>query len=133
MSNQCRLRLAAKGVDFGKLPDEQKFVQRCREIQRELKNYWLRVEYHSKANIRYMRVGERHKSGLPHFHAVVHEASSDWPVRARVLEEQWPLGFVSCKLVAQGEGNDATSYVAKYLAKEALVRVGASPGYGDAD
>ena len=132
---QARLRLAKAGADFDTLSPERQFAELNREMTPEFKRFWMRVRKESKAPIRYMLVGERHKSGLPHWHYVLHEGSREWPVRAKVLNGQWAArhGYSSVELVAQDDGPDAASYVAKYLAKEALVRVRASQGYGHAD
>jgi hypothetical protein len=80
--------------------------------------------------MRFLLVAEAHKTGLPHYHALIHEVDPERPVRSRILRQQWTLGFSQCKLVAQGDETKSASYVAKYLAKSAAARVRASQGYG---
>ena len=78
--------------------------------------------------IRQMAVVEFHKSGVPHFHTLIHERDEMVPVRKRMLDAAWPHGHSKFRLVEDGE--NAARYVAKYLAKDAVARVRASPRYG---
>jgi hypothetical protein len=116
--------------EFEALTEEGQFLARHREISRELTLWLKRVRKASGAKLRYCLVAERHKSGLPHYHALLHEVRSDEAVRAAVIREQWLLGFSTAKLVAQQDGDRSASYVAKYLSKSASARVRASVGYG---
>ena len=122
-------RLRAKGEEFDRLDAERQFRELVTEANREITLYLKRVRKESGAPLRYCLVAERHKSGLPHFHALLHEVG-DGAVRAKTLKRQWRLGFSQCKLVAQSDENKAASYVAKYLSKSAAARVRASKGYG---
>jgi hypothetical protein len=128
----CRAsqRLRARDEDFDQLDAERQFAERHIEISKELTLWLKRVRKASGAKLRYCLVAERHKTGLPHYHALVHECGAEQPVRAAVLRGQWKLGFSTVKLVAQDEQAGAASYVAKYLAKSASARVRASVGYG---
>ena len=127
----CRLRLAKQGEDFDRLEPDRQFGERVREANREITLWLKRVRKESGCPIRYILVAERHKSGLPHFHALLHEVDDMSPVRASTIKGQWKLGFSQCKLVAHDEKlKGAASYVAKYLAKDASSRVRASQGYG---
>lgn len=81
--------------------------------------------------LRYMLVVERHKSGLPHLHCLIHETCS--PIRHRVLTEKWKWGFSSFKLVAGEDEKRAAAYVCKYLTKAVTGKVVASGGYGFPD
>lgn len=93
----------------------------------ELLTLWLkRVRKNSGAKLRYMLVTESHKSGLPHWHCLLHEAEGGSPITNRVIVEAWNYGFSHAKLVK----SDAASYVTKYLAKQSLARVRASAWYG---
>lgn len=130
IASQARLRLAAQGEDFDRLDGATQFAERHREISREITLWLKRVRKESGVSLRYFLVAEAHKSGLPHYHAMVHEPCPDQPVRARTLSRQWTLGFSQCKLVAEGEEKRTASYVAKYLSKDAISRVRASQGYG---
>jgi hypothetical protein len=132
-ANRARLRLAVQGVDFDRLSPDQQFVERQSEIGPEITRYLKRVRKESGSPLRYALVAEPHKSGLPHYHALIHEVDPYSPVRASTLKGQWKLGFSQCKLVAQGDENRTASYVAKYLTKTASSRVRVSEGYGQAD
>lgn len=77
--------------------------------------------------LRYVAVAEAHQSGLPHFHALVHDEGSNLTYRR--LQSRWVRnGFFSAKL-ADGTIKSAR-YVTKYIAKDNLCRVRASIGYG---
>lgn len=130
MANRARLRLAGQGIDFDTLPHASAFAERNREVGREITLYLKRIRKESASALRYCLVAEAHKSGLPHYHALVHEVDFDNPVRASTLKGQWKLGFSQCKLVAQGDERRTANYVAKYLSKDAASRVRASAGYG---
>ncbi len=130
MANRARLRLARQSVDFETLTPATQFAERNREIGREITLYIKRVRKRAGVPLRYCLVAEKHKSGLPHYHALVHEVDFDNPVRSSILRKEWKLGFSQCKLVAQGDEAKTANYVAKYLSKDAASRVRASVGYG---
>lgn len=92
----------------------------------ELTKWLKRVRANSRAPLRYLLVCEAHKSGVPHWHCLIHEA--DIPVTKRTLDGAWSLGFSQFRLV-NGDPTVAR-YVCKYLAKSALTRVRASQTYG---
>jgi hypothetical protein len=131
-ASRARLRLAKQGTDFDLLSPARQFAERHREVNREITLWLKRVRKISNAPLRYFLVAERHKSGLPHYHALLHEGDSGQPVRAAVIKSQWRLGFSQCKLVAADDAKRGAVYVAKYLSKDALSRVRASKGYGHA-
>ena len=95
------------------------------EHNREITLFLKRVRKESASRFRYLLVTEKHKTGDPHFHILLHEHSV--PVRKELLERQWTLGFSSWRLV-----HDVKSayYVCKYLSKDAQTRVRASVRYG---
>lgn len=79
--------------------------------------------------VRYLCVREDHKSGEPHWHALIHQGARK--LRYRDLRARWGLGFFHAKLVGKRVGGgDAASYVAKYATKANQGRVRASRGYG---
>lgn len=82
------------------------------------------------APFRYLLVSEKHKSGLPHYHILLHELDVSRPVPKAVLEETWPYGFTRWKLVDSSTHGKTGNYVAKYLSKSKDARVRASIGYG---
>lgn len=98
------------------------------EISKWITLYFKRLRK-AGYSLRYIVVMERHKSGLPHWHLLVHEVLLK-EVPKRVLQAEWPYGFTVFRLVAEPRG--AARYVAKYLLKEdtAVARVRASVRYG---
>lgn len=122
------LMLARAGFDQ---PDiETEFKARHREISKEFTRYFKRLRKNSGAQIRYLLVAERHKNGLPHYHALIHESDCFRPVRHADLSAGWVLGYTRFKLV---EGTQHAAYVSKYLSKDAVARVRASIRYGHHD
>ena len=77
-------RLAAKGVNFGSLPDGQKFAERAHEFGVEITKWLKRLRKgdrdHPKPKFRYLLVAEAHKASgsavaeKPHYHVLLHEA-----------------------------------------------------------
>lgn len=128
MASLARLRLARQGVDFDTLTEAEQFRERHREINRVITLYVKRLRKEAAGKLRLVCVVEQHKSGLPHYHLIVHE---QWvgAVRHKTLSNQWQLGFSKWKVVADNFGKIA-HYVAKYLAKSSLSRVRSSVGYG---
>lgn len=124
----CTQRL---GVDFASLPATDQFKLRHKFINLELTKWVKRVRKESRAPLRLMLVCEAHKSGLPHYHVLIHEGSAFAPVRKRTLQQQWEhMGFSSWKLVDPDETSRAARYVSKYLGKSNVARVRASLLYG---
>lgn len=127
--------LADKRAD-GWLPsdfwsDEMQFQSRCEALGKELSKYLKRVRKpltgESPVALRYFAAFERHVSGLPHLHLLVHEAGG--PVTWHRLMSRWALGHATAKLVDDGPG--AARYIAKYVLKGAAVtRTRASLHYG---
>ena len=127
---QARARLWSGGTDFDALSPAEQFAERMTEVGREVTRYLKRVRKESGARVRYLLVAERHKSGQPHLHIMVHEADQERPVRYATLANQWKLGFVHFKLA---QNTKTAAYVCKYIAKALLARVRASLRYGLAD
>ena len=130
MRMRASVRLAARGTDLERLPDDDKSHEVAAEYRRELTLYFKRLRKQTKASIRYILVQEQHKSGLPHFHALIHEVNPLSPIRHADLTAQWKLGYTKFKLC---EGVKTAWYVAKYLAKAVDNRVRASLRYGFTD
>jgi len=81
---------------------------------------------------RYLCVIEKHKTGLPHVHMLVHQASSA-AITYRRLEQHWlKYGFFHAKLVNDDQ-QGAASYVTKYATKDVASRIRASQHYGRGD
>lgn len=120
------LILRKGGERFEDLSSTERFAWRHKVLSDEFTKYLKRVRKESGARLRYILVAEAHKSGLPHWHCLIHEVNAEQPVRHRVLVDQWRLGFTSFKLCEP----DGVTYVTKYLSKCALARVRASVRYG---
>lgn len=118
--------LLVGGSSIGQTPDDDVFRKRCEVIGPHITKYLKRMRKISGAALRYCLVAERHKSGLPHYHMLLHETDFDRPLRYRVIVDQWKLGFSSAKLADLG----SAGYVAKYLSKASAARVRASVRYG---
>lgn len=118
--------LCRASLPVGHSPEDE-FKARHAEVSKELTKYWKRVRKQSNSALRYILVAERHKNGLPHYHALIHEISPFLPVRHSTLSEQWQLGYTNFKLI---ETAQHAGYVTKYLSKDAVARVRASRRYG---
>lgn len=152
--SRARHKEAVQGVDFDKLPEPERFALWNRQIQVEVTKFLKRlrmealraagVPAHGRLSpVRYLFVVEKHASGVPHYHALIHETHPDIPVRKRMLDGQWKLGFTQFRLIDDAFPEDTWAsgsnvrpnarpahYVCKYLQKDALARVRASTAYG---
>lgn len=70
---------------------------------------------HPPAAFKYFLVFERHKSGSPHVHWLMHETDAE--IRKKHLQCAWPFGFTQVKLVDGSDVRKAAFYVSKYLGK----------------
>jgi len=126
--SQARVALAKGRTDFDALPPVQQFDELAKHGGQHV-TWWLkRLRKNSGERLRYLAVVEAHKSGLPHWHILIHEMAG--PIRYADLKDTWPLGFDAYKLV---ENPSAAGYVCKYLSKDMRARVRASLGYGSAE
>lgn len=123
---RAQSKAARGGVVWEELTDAERFSRRVNAISPEITKYLKRVRKQSGAKIRYCLVAEEHKTGLPHFHLLVHEIG-DTPVRHEVLKGQWGLGFSNFKLADP----TAANYVTKYLTKATRAQIRASLAYGN--
>ena len=126
--SRARAREAAQGVDYDLLPPDEKFRLWDAQVKPEITKFLKRVRAQSAAPLRYLLVTEAHESGVPHYHALVHECDPAKPVRKRVLDSQWTLGEIKqWRLVSDRR---PAHYVCKYLSKDARTRILASQDYG---
>lgn len=125
MAARAAYSLSLEGKDFEALSREAQFSARHHQCNSELTRYLKRVRKES-GSFRYLLVTEAHKSGLPHYHCLLHE-KEDGQVKHKCLQDQWRLGFTKWKLA---EARSA-AYCTKYLTKSAQARVRASQLYGD--
>lgn len=125
--SMARRELAQQGLDFDRLSDDERFVLVVSQHGKELTKYVKRLRKNSKVPIRYLIVAEKHKSGLPHFHMLLHERGGE--IKHKMLSSQWQIGFEKWRLTSPLEPNSAL-YLCKYLSKTLAARVRASQGYG---
>lgn len=118
-------RLSLKGQIWERLDDAAKFAARCHELTRECQLFMKRIRKNSGASLRFIRVFEAHKSGLPHVHMLIYEKTSR-RVSKRQLQAAWTIGFSNAKLADKA----AAAYVTKYLSKDMRARVRASNRLG---
>lgn len=125
---RTRVRLAKARVHYEELPPHEQFIEAERECFSDVQRWLKRLRKNSGATIRYLAVTERHKSGDPHFHVLLHEQCPERPLRYDAdLKGSWGEGFDSFRLL--GDKKEA-AYLAKYLSKDLSARVRASKGYG---
>lgn len=124
----ARAHAAATAVPWNTLTDEERFRRVALTSLKEVTLYTKRVRKQAKVPLRFITVTERHKSGLPHFHMLVHEVELK-PVTHRILSGQWHLGFEKWRLVPHEDLNSAR-YICKYISKDAQTRIRASQHYG---
>ena len=115
------------GRRWAELSASEQLAAEHTEVSIEITKWLKRVRKASGARLRYLLVVEAHKSGLAHYHILVHEVSPLETVGERILRQQWKLGHSKFKLV---EGSAVAGYVAKYIAKSSEARVRASVRYG---
>lgn len=120
-----------QGSDYDELSEEEQLRLRHLACSRFLTLWFKRIRKNSKAKLRYMLVMELHKSGLPHYHALIHEPEREQKISKRILENAWPYGYTRFKLLPDEE-NERATYACKYLSKSSLARVRASGAYGGA-
>lgn len=127
--NRIRASHARHGDDYDAFPEERRFALLANELGKLVTKALKRLRK-SGVPFRYLLVAEAHKSGVPHWHVLVHETLITRPfVKNEHLVPQFErIGFARFKLV--DEGNGAVWYVTKYIAKAVPTRVRASIGYG---
>lgn len=119
-----------RGWRWEEMTEAQRFLAVHGQISIEITKWLKRVRKQSGSRLRYMIVCEPHKSGKPHYHALVHQCTEEDVVTYRQLSTEWKLGFTKFKLVT--DLRQAT-YLSKYLSKALSARVRASRRYGSHD
>lgn len=127
--SRARVRLGKAGTDLETLDQHNQFLEIEKEGFADIQR-WLKRLRKAGHKVRYLAVTERHKSGVPHWHLLLHETDPLRPSRESELTGTWGLGFDSFRLVRTSQ---AAGYVAKYLSKSLSARVRASQGYGNGD
>lgn len=145
--SKARHKCAEQSIDFDGLDLIERFRLHDREIQREFTLMFKRWRKNYGVRFRYILVAEQHKSGLPHYHALLHEQGHGMTWRMLKAGGGWwgrgptgprPYGLTEFKLVQTGydtadslNGTVVPWYVCKYLAKSAVSRVRSSVRYGE--
>lgn len=124
----ARKRYSPNG-DFDALDGPHRFRILEREYWREMSLMLKRIREDIRPGLlRHCAVTELHKSGLPHYHVLIHECDVNNPIKYTSLDGQWPHGFTKWRLVKSING---ATYIGKYLSKAAEARVRASRDYGN--
>lgn len=125
----------ARGWSSSDISEETEFLLRCQGGFNLVTKFWKNVRKpqadEEPVRLKYLVVAERHVSGLPHYHAFVHEKAGS--ITYRRLADRWTKnGFFHAKLVGSEELSHTKSarYLTKYIAKDMLCRVRASQRYG---
>lgn len=126
--NLARAAIAEQGLWFDNLAPDDRFNQQCKPLIEEYQRFMKRLRKRSGASVRYCLVVERHKSGDPHLHLLLHEVEGN--VRWRDIDGCWTWGFHKSNLVQAEDAQAAANYAAKYLTKSAANRIRASRHYG---
>lgn len=139
--NQACLAWMAEAPGSG-VPDwwddptcDERFKLHRAVLVRELQLYFKRLRK-AGHKFKYFVVFERHKSGLPHIHWLLHECGPEQITKTE-LQSQWKLGFTQVKLVGGYDKKRkrvlnpsyAAFYVSKYLSKSYQSRQLVSVGY----
>lgn len=127
MLSRARVALGKQGIDMDALTFGEQFILHHNECSIEITKYLKRVRKETGAHFRYLLVAEHHKSGLPHYHMLVHEQDGYGLVKHKALSRQWLLGFEKWRVITDLQ--EAT-YLCKYLSKASVARVRASRAYG---
>lgn len=126
--NLARERLRHQGLDYDALAFGDQFAELVRHAGAEVTMYLKRVRKEAGTSFRYLCVAEHHKSGLPHFHLLVHEQQSG-DLKHAILSKQWQrCGFEKWRLAST---HAEAAYLCKYLSKTSVARVRASERYGE--
>lgn len=125
--SRVRVSLSKQGIDLDTLPADKQFAALADAGYRDVQ-LWLKRLRKKGHVFRYFAVTEAHKSGVPHWHVLLHECDKESPMRYDgCLKGSWHLGFDSYKLLHDGK---ACAYATKYLHKQSGARVRASLLYG---
>ena len=126
--------VAASGGDLDTMKPAERLAEVLKDYRYEMDKYLMRLRSgvrgkgYDPVQFRYLFVPEPHKSGEIHFHMLLHEVSEDQPLTKRRMEDFWPFGHTSIKLV---KDENAARYLTKYLGKHHFEgRLRASKFYG---
>lgn len=146
-----KARAQVRELRRGNVWDTLSADEQFRALQRQsgmLLTMWLKRLRKAGHKVRYLIACEAHKSGVPHYHAIIHELGE--PIRKTCtecrkksatgqpwrtgqgccLEASWPHGFTKFELVPRDQQRRAVRYVTKYAAKNVAARLRPSVRYG---
>lgn len=133
MLSQARHEAHTRAIKWEELSYDERFRRVANTSLKEVTKYIKRVRKNSGVPLRYICVTEQHKTGLPHFHLLIHEVELR-PVTHKILSQAWVLGFEKWRLVDLSiEPKRSARYICKYLTKDALTRIRASQHYGQTE
>ena len=130
VESECRMADDSNGQLFEQRSSADQFAKRCDVVGRDIQKWLKRLRKARPRSLRYLVVAESHKTGLPHWHMLLHETDPAQPVTKREIQSQWTLGFSQAKLV---ETTGTAWYVCKYLTKHGATRVRSSQHYGSSN
>ena len=78
---RTRVRLAKARVEWETLSEHERFIEQEKECFSDVQRWFKRLRKNHGAPFRYLAVTERHKSGAPHFHVLLHEQDLNRPLR----------------------------------------------------
>lgn len=128
MLSMARKEATDRCVDWSELDEEARFKRVAAIGLKEVTRYIKRFRKEAKAPFRYIVVTERHKTGNPHYHMLVHETALT-PILHKTLAKQWTWGFEKWRLVPFDKPKKA-EYLCKYISKDMSGRIRASGQYG---
>ncbi|ADR52443.1 hypothetical protein CKC_03470 [Candidatus Liberibacter solanacearum CLso-ZC1] len=108
-----------------------KFRLLCKGFGDKIVLFLKRLRKNTSKKFRYFIVFEKHKSGNPHAHMLIHQKSGEELLKKAEIQEEWIReGFSHVRLLR--EDLNTARYVCKYLLKEDSkgIRVRASFCYG---
>lgn len=132
---RARKRMLDRSVQLDDCSISERFRYKHVEIGKEFTKYFKRIRKKTGLKFKYLLIAEYHRSGEPHYHALLHEQSPDqtitwrdWSQKERdKMYPEWPLGFTKFNLI---EDSSDGRYICKYLSKSSVARVRASLRYG---
>ena len=83
----CEAIASKRDVGLQSLPQDAQEKARFAVIVEEIQRFLKRIRKNSKAKLRYILVQELHKSGLPHYHLLIHEVAGT--LTKAVLQTAW--------------------------------------------
>jgi len=115
-------------VDLEEMAPGAQFARLASASGQLVTNYLKRLRKDVGMRVfRYIAIAERHESGDPHWHLLIHEQRLDVPIRKRTLHKHWHHGFSSFKLTS---GFSNATYPLKYIGKDLETRIRPSKAYG---